>query len=227
MVSCALGSTGYGAPASFPAYCLLHPPTMTQGLEEAPAYGHVQYNAAYIAIALAFLMVSYLTRIIQLFPKATDTVRTTFRTRPSNALKRCLSQSRDRVSCPFGRWDKTWSIVVHQSLLSIYCLLKVAADLYGSVLWEVCCCSLFSAGILLADGRQITWLALALAWGTICVLRDRGSEDSSIGNLTSLVDQEDAWGFGQVISVMLLALPIVSFSEVIYSKLAILPSFTY
>ena len=56
----------------FPAYCLLHPPTMTQGLEEAPAYGLVEYNAAYIAIALAFLMVSYLTRIIQLFPKATD-----------------------------------------------------------------------------------------------------------------------------------------------------------
>ena len=54
MLSAALGSTGHGAPASFPACCLLHPPTMTQGLEEAPAYGLVEDNAAYIAIALAF-----------------------------------------------------------------------------------------------------------------------------------------------------------------------------
>lgn len=73
-----------------------------------------------------------------------------------------------------------------------------------------------------------------MIWGTIRVIIDRNgqsfqladeyvlsespespSPDADIG---SIISQENAWGFGQVIAMLLLGLPLLSFSEVVYGK---------
>ena len=75
---------------------------------------------------------------------------------------------------------------------------------------------------------KITWLATALAWGSIRIVMDRdvnydfqtsdpGSEYSS-QDVISAVIQDNEWGFGQVVAVALLATPLFFFFESIYGK---------
>lgn len=70
-----------------------------------------------------------------------------------------------------------------------------------------------------------------MIWGTIRVVFDRSGQHFQYAdeydwyqstnpdaNLDSIVSQENAWGFGQVIAVLLLGLPLLSFFEVVYGK---------
>ena len=81
---------------------------------------------------------------------------------------------------------------------------------------------------------KITWLATALAWGTIRLIMDRNVNldfqrsdpgpifDPSSANdsqdVTSAVIEDDLWGYGQVVTVALLLAPLFSFLESIYGK---------
>lgn len=53
---------------------------------------------------------------------------------------------------------------------------------------------------------------MALGWGTIRVLQDRW-----VGASAGL-EQQNAWGFGQVVALCLLILPLFAFLEIIYGK---------
>lgn len=140
MLCAALGSTGYEyrSPANFPAWCLYHPPLGA-------------YNFEYIIIAICILGVSFLTRIIQLSQGASDKMKSVFRTSPSNALKTFLAYSKNHSdrSPSYGpsfaimgrlsaKGTQFFWVVIHRFFVAIYCLLKASADLYGSMLWEVC-----------------------------------------------------------------------------------------
>lgn len=85
MLGVALGSTGYlnsFLGPSFPAWCLFHPSRMhASGAFASPN------NTVYVAVAAAFLIVSYLTRMIQLFSATLNEIHTTLRTRPGSFLK--------------------------------------------------------------------------------------------------------------------------------------------
>ncbi len=57
-------------------------------------------------------------------------------------------------------------------------------------------------------------------WGTIEVLVDREGQDvvsPTYAELNTLSDN-NTWGFGQVIPLVLLILPFVSFHEVVYGE---------
>lgn len=56
---------------------------------------------------------------------------------------------------------------------------------------------------------QIIWLAAGLAWGTIKIIVRR-TEVS--------LDEESAWGFGQMLAVFLSILPIWTIFQGIYGK---------
>ena len=62
-------------------------------------------------------------------------------------------------------------------------------------------------------------MAVALAWGTIRVL---GNRDIGVSyyetNYDSSYDEENDWGFGQVLVLSMLIIPIMSFSELYYGK---------
>lgn len=82
MLGVALGSTGYFSnpylDAAFPAWCLFHPSLIRAPVYSPDGPGTVAspYNAVYVAVTAAFLVVSYLTRILQLFPTILSEVRT-------------------------------------------------------------------------------------------------------------------------------------------------------
>ena len=100
-------------------------------------YGDLYYNNVYVAITQSFLGVSYATRLIQLVPTGCDWMRSTLRAIPSNFFKRMLLVLRDKAIYSPRMLYKTFWVLTYRLLLSVYCLLKAIADLYGSVLWEV------------------------------------------------------------------------------------------
>jgi hypothetical protein len=56
-------------------------------------------------------------------------------------------------------------------------------------------------------------LSFALIWGTIRIFvsQFRGAEPINDGDLGNVIAQEQIWGFGQVVAVVLLVLPVISF----------------
>lgn len=149
MLGVALGSTGFTTdnhsdlPANFPAWCLYHPQ-----LAETYLFS---YNTTYIVIAMCILTVSFLTRVILLSQRASVKMKGAFRTYPSNILKSLSAGLKNRSDQSPSHDSSTlfvrslsakglhffW-LAMHIVIFSFYCLLKAAADLYGSMLWEVC-----------------------------------------------------------------------------------------
>ena len=64
---------------------------------------------------------------------------------------------------------------------------------------------------------KITWLATALTWGSIRIIMDR-NQDFDYHDPISPVSEDDVWGFGQVVAVALLLVPLFCFFESIYGK---------
>ena len=164
MLSCALATTGYLGDNDFtydyPAWCLFH---RTQ-LKMATG-GHVvngtyhlvgdewgqyhYYNSAYVVLVLPFLLVSYGTRIIQLFPFESDGLTSTLDGLPSKPdglrkkvhnwlsvlvqswLLKHKNKALDQSSANY------WALVYTLSM-AFYCIFRAAVDLYSSMLWEVC-----------------------------------------------------------------------------------------
>ena len=68
---------------------------------------------------------------------------------------------------------------------------------------------------------QITWLTVALVWGTIAVLRDRntlpwGQNDPDAAQ--RVLSEQNFWSFGQIVPVVLLLLPFLALVEVSYGE---------
>lgn len=61
---------------------------------------------------------------------------------------------------------------------------------------------------------------MALVWGTIRVLEDRGDPELHQGQAVVGVSLAEAstWGFGQIVPIVLLILPVLSFLGVLYGK---------
>lgn len=124
----------------YPAWCILHLHELDNAVKaysQAGQTGYVGYNSPYIVLVMAFLVVSYVTRTVRLFPIASDKFRTVFRTKPSLALKNKLARLKHRVRCAKTTPVKRFRILLYKSLLSIYCLLESTFEVYLSSLWEV------------------------------------------------------------------------------------------
>ena len=141
MLACAIGSTGFLGietfSLSYPAWCLYHPNHMEEPGDRKSQYGDLYYNNGYVAITQSFLGVSYATRLIQLVPTGCIWMPSTLRAIPSNFLKRMLLTLRNKAIHSPRMLCKIFWVLTYRLLLSVYCLLKAIADLYGSVLWEV------------------------------------------------------------------------------------------
>ena len=141
MLACAIGSTGFlgieSFSLSYPAWCLFHANFVEEPGGRKSQFGDLYYNNVYIVITQSFLGVSYATRLILLFPTGCNWMRSTVRATPSNFFKRVLLMLRDKAIHSPRTLCKTLWVLTYRLLLSVYCLLKATADLYGSVLWEV------------------------------------------------------------------------------------------
>ena len=124
----------------YPALCYLHPREMELAVE---AYsrdgdsGYVQYNFPYIVLMMSFLVVSYVTRTIRLFPEASEKIQTGFRTKPSVVLKNKLACLKHKVDCAKTTSSRRFRNLSYKGLLSVYCLFEATFDVYMSLAWEV------------------------------------------------------------------------------------------
>ena len=122
---------------AYPAWCFLHPHELDNAIKAYSPAGYVSYDSPYIVLIMAFLLVSYVTRTIRLFPIASNYIRTKFRTKPSLALKNKLARLKHRVRCAKTTSVRRFRILSYQSLLSVYCLLESTFEVYMSSSWEV------------------------------------------------------------------------------------------
>lgn len=139
ILSPALGSA-YPNILGYPAWCYLHPRELELAVEaysQAGDTGYVLYNSPYIALIMTFLVVSYVTRTIRLFPVASDKIQTVFRTKPSVALKNKLACLKQQVDCAKTASSRRLRKLSYKSLLSVYCLFEATFDVYMSLSWEV------------------------------------------------------------------------------------------
>ena len=139
MLAVAMGSISYVAhEMSWPAICFLtHNFINLEGFWDKALFGY-DYNILYMAIILCFLSFSYLSRILLLFPSVQTSILSFFRSRPSNAIQKCLALLRDRVISSSSKYTGMIWLFAYRLLLCLYCLSKATVDLYGSLLWEVC-----------------------------------------------------------------------------------------
>lgn len=63
---------------------------------------------------------------------------------------------------------------------------------------------------------QITWLTVALVWGTLAVLSDRS--DLPPDSMRKVLLEQNDWSFGQIVPVVLLLLPFLALVEVSYGE---------
>ena len=124
MLSAALGTTGYELSfTSIPTWCLFQ----TNSVKS-----EIWYNWLYMCILLSYLILSYISRAIQLFPQSTSW-RTRLQRRISKLARTCLRYLRKQALDLRGlRW-----VIAHNMLLSVYCPGKAAVDLYESIAVEV------------------------------------------------------------------------------------------
>ncbi|KAL6717399.1 hypothetical protein ACLMJK_005314 [Lecanora helva] len=167
--------------AAFPAMCLYHP--------KSPHYeGQIgTYNGWYIGVTFAFLLITYVSRVLQLFPKATDAVYNTLPLYFKSTFQSWIQTLERRARASTSPIAEVQWACLHRSTYSLYCVL-------------------------------ITWLLAALIWGSIRIISDRLM--SSYPNNYHEVDEENRWGFGQVIAVVLLLVPFSSFVELSYDTLS-------
>ena len=145
MLSCAVASTGYlgdeDLTYDYPAWCLFHRTLMQSANDTDPYDGgddykeSQYYNKDYVVLVLIFLFVSYCVRIVQLFPRGSKESRKSGRDRLSDFAQKRLLKYKNSASGDSYR--DYWALVYILSM-AIYCILKAAADLYSSMLWEVC-----------------------------------------------------------------------------------------
>ena len=93
------------------------------------------YNTDYIALVLVFLCVSYGVRVVRLFPSGLDKLLKNGHARLSTFAQSWLLKHRNRS---LGNLFPNYWALVYTLTMAIYCISKAAADLYSSMLWEVC-----------------------------------------------------------------------------------------
>ena len=131
LLSVALGSTGYSSYPSngaVPVWCLYQFDVLWSPEGDIPVYDWL-----YMAILLGYLIFSYFSRAIQIFPWLTSWIPESIALRPDDVCTSCLKHLSARA---FNSRKRSW-VVMHNLLLSLYCVTKAAVDLYKSVLFEV------------------------------------------------------------------------------------------
>jgi hypothetical protein len=224
LLGAALGPTGFVyflnpgvaglLPMSVPALCLFsstgpqeaYQALESQGYPGGELYLHA-FNWLYILLALLFLVVSYLSRVSSLFRSTDDRAESRLRIRLGYWLKREILAAKKISDDSKGKVSQTIWLVLSVVMMAAYILLKVMYEISTSMIWEVRITSDLKYSMKLTLRYKLLWLTGALAWGTLRLLATWQS---------SHLLEENLWGFGQVMALLLIALPFLSLSEQLF-----------
>lgn len=163
MLGCTLWSTGYlngensisGVEATFPAWCLYHREAMHKYGQERG--GTDSFSSAYVLVVLLYLGLSYLSRLLGLFPDVSETLQPVFsllarstilgilrKKVRDKAIRRTSDETwetttlgiEDRGSSQSRRAQIFW-ILLYRATLSVVHVGQAVKDLYLSVISEV------------------------------------------------------------------------------------------
>lgn len=211
----ALGPTGYisqFATSPVPAKCLYSPTAYTD-ITKAVGYQFSPdalqaYNKPLIVMSLAFLVSSYVTRVIRMFDTASMRAQDWLRHFPGRQFRKL-----------YARFTKETGFISHvlRGFLTItYVILRACYDIHGSMVWEVSI-GIYRQTLLSSHSKtrssQIFWLFGALAWGTLRLVALR-TQSNALGL------GEGVWGFGQTLPILLSVLPLWSIYSSIYGEIA-------
>ncbi|KAI4657181.1 uncharacterized protein J4E79_007797 [Alternaria viburni] len=141
--------------------------------------------------------VSFVRCGIQLLDRDGDVSRTCLRTLPGTKFKQFLSFLE----------SKTLPRTIQAYIWHLPYLLSYASFIIARAIYDV------SESMLL----EILWLTFAMAWGTIKVWDTRAAAswnyDGYNFTLNQKISEENSWGFGQTLPLILLLLPLLSMAQ--------------
>ena len=184
---------GFVGLMSSPAICLMSSRRRTElavtlGSLSASVEGSEQldtiplpFNTMLVALSLAYFAVGYVTRVTRLFAPLSDRANAWFRVAPVNLMCRIYEFNARRTPSP--RCRIPWQLWKGFWLVCIVTS-EAVYEILDSTIWE------------------ISWLAAALVFGTLRLIGHKQ---------TSSPSGENTWGFGQVLALILSALPLWSF----------------
>lgn len=174
-----------------------------------------RFNWLYYVLLLSFLVFSVITRIAPLY----------YTTEESEDGR--LNDPRWRS---FEVWLESWELAIStetqhsprlrrfwvkhcfEALESIYMLSLAGSELYHSRVWEVSHSLTPHVTAHLQTTAQLTWLFFGLAWSTARVVFSRTNIDYIRNTVhQDVANEQNAWGFGQVVSLGLLVCPLFTF----------------
>lgn len=157
------------------------------------------FNTPVITLSIIFLVLNYIIKVIRLFKTVHELSQKLFKSIKS---RRELDEF-----IPIIRF---WDIVI-ALVKSIAVLREAFCEIGSSKLWEVrilkekqCCLS----KLILLD--KLFLMLIALAWGTLRLIGLR---------IGTKLQEEWKWGFGQILPILLLFLPLWSVYEQLFGKL--------
>jgi len=150
-----------------------------------------------MVFSVVIVGVSFVRCGIQLLDRGGDVSRTCLRTLPGTKFKQFLSFL-ERKTLP----HTIQAYILHLPYLLSYAgfiTVRASYDVVESMLLE------------------ILWLAFAMAWGTIKVWDTRAAAswnyDGYNFTLNQKISEENSWGFGQTLPLILLLLPLLSMAQ--------------
>ncbi|KAF7917177.1 uncharacterized protein EAE98_010282 [Botrytis deweyae] len=180
-------------PMSFPAWCLFRPeiPWMWQN-----HLLDIQYNWTYVVLAFLILVFSYSTRALLLYFESIGQVMTLvakFLWFDKLAGLFGITNMKSIGSRLNGMGRRKWS---YRLLRSLYAISLACRQTFDSTIWE------------------LGWLSFALVWGTVRIFTVRelpNSQDNldSSESMSAILSEENDWGFGQVLGLSLMILPLL------------------
>ncbi|KAL8784368.1 MAG: hypothetical protein Q9213_004020 [Squamulea squamosa] len=136
------------------------------------------YNKPIVVLSLAYLITSYLTRVIRISAPLSRFFRFWLENVPMDYLRNYYRQAKNGLRLHNHRFVRHFVTAV---LLLMITLAEGLYEAGNSVIWE------------------IVWLSAALIWGTLRLVGLR---------IQTHVTDENRWGFGQILPLVLSILPI-------------------
>lgn len=198
-------------PSSF-ARCFFDLKTV-QGRSPSHLWAEISSTNACMGTALSMIMLlsTLFTRIVKVSKMLSSFVRFHFRERLSSIAKRCIRALAVPRQGPRTLSPTVQSILFVKPAMSLFLVVRLYLDLYSSMMSEVS--ETFSKITrypsvpgLTCFKSQVYWLWISAAWGSIHIFLARNS---------AKVD-ESSISFGQILSIILLILPVIPIFATLY-----------
>lgn len=105
-------------------------------IRESYAGFSLSLNWGSFSMTMAYLIISYTTRLVKLSQSTTLFLRSWLRVKPGNWYKQLLVRLHRRATRADSVQGRVACIIVHKGALTIFTLLRATFDLTGSILWE-------------------------------------------------------------------------------------------